>query len=602
MPAGDAVLELSSLNVSFAKGEAWLKVLEDIAFSIKPGESKALLGESGCGKSMMAHALMQLLPIDAYVHKESQLHLNGQNLFDYSEVMWRKIRGRKIAIIFQDPMASLNPVLTIGQQLQEVLIHQGLKDKKAISQKMIGLLDKVGIPNGKMRLDNYPHQFSGGQKQRIMIAMAIASEPELLIADEPTTALDVTVEAQILDLLKSLQQELNMAILLISHDLSVIKRLCQEVMVMYAGEIVEVANMDDFFSEAKHPYSQKLLKARPGLDKRDKRLDDIPGTVPSLEERDNGCHFRARCDFSDKTCLKSPALIKTETGFVKCHHFKNAKNNIDEKIAIFNQPTDKKNHEKIILKVTDVSVHYPLPKKWFSKEKPVFKAVDKVSFELRQGETLALVGESGCGKSTLSRALIRLQSIDSGVVDYQGVDFYQKHNKKAFAKTVQMIFQSPYSSMNPRMVVEDILLEGVHLHNLVEKNKRVAFAKKLLSDVGLSEASLKRYPHQFSGGQRQRLCLARALSMQPKILICDEPTSALDVSVQAQVLNLLKGLQQEYQLAYLFITHDMSVVSFLADRIMVMKDGKIIESGNALDLIKTPKKAYTQSLLQAVYA
>jgi peptide/nickel transport system ATP-binding protein len=598
-----ALLDLESLGVSFVNEKSRLSVIEDVSFSIKPGETKALLGESGCGKSMTAHALMQLLPHGAYVHQESRLHLNKKALFDYSEEAWQGIRGKKISIIFQDPMSSLNPVLTIEQQLQEILKQSGAFNTKAERAKeMVALLEKVGIPEPKARLKDYPHQFSGGQKQRVMIAMASASRPEVLIADEPTTALDVTVEAQILNLLKSLQKELNMAILLISHDLSVVKRLSQEVMVMYAGQLVEVASSEEFFKSPKHPYSQKLLRARPSLSKRGEPLELIEGTVPSLDARGADCHFRARCPLADKACLQAPELKAFENRLVRCHHLDKAPALFDKSTLPYQSFQQRGDSDKAapLLRVDKLCVYYPIRKGLLKRQVGVVKAVEEVSFTVKPGETLALVGESGCGKSTLSRALIRLLPTHSGRVDYQGVDFYQRKNTKAFSKTVQMIFQSPYSSMNPRMTVKDILLEGVRLHHLQPAKKQEAFAKTLLSDVGISEKALHRYPHQFSGGQRQRLCIARALSMQPKLIICDEPTSALDVSVQAQILNLLKELQLEYRLGYLFITHDMSVVSYLADRIMVMKAGKIIEEGEALSLIKAPRDNYTKNLLKAV--
>jgi peptide/nickel transport system ATP-binding protein len=598
--AKKVLLAVKDLSVSFVEGKKSVKAIEGLGFTIEKGETLALLGESGCGKSLTALSVMQLLSQNAYLHSNSAIHFLDKPLLDLPESKLRQMRGKEMAMIFQEPMTSLNPVLTIGKQLSEVVCREQTLSKAALQNTLVNLLKKVDIPSPERQLKAYPHQLSGGQMQRVMIAMAIAGNPALLIADEPTTALDVTVEAQILALLKSLQGSIGMAMLLITHDLSVVRRVADKVCVMYAGEIVESAPAERFFSSPSHPYSKRLLACLPSVNKREYRLNNIEGVVPVLSAHTQGCRFKPRCLDTFEACEQHPPFFEKEAShFVRCHYYDPQEKKIMPPLCDIKSEIESHVLGTPILKVNALKVYYPIQKGVFKKEVDVVKAVDGVSFQLHQGETLALVGESGCGKSTLARALIQLEPITSG-------DVFFKKNKLigeevSFRQAIQIVFQDPFSSMNPRMLVEDIIMEGARklTGQLSEQQKRKKI-NELLSLVGLPSESAFRYPHQFSGGQRQRISIARALAVSPEIIICDEPTSALDVSVQAQILNLLRDLQRELNLSYLFISHDMAVVSYLAERIMVMREGKIIEEGQTEALIASPKEAYTQALLSAV--
>ena len=526
----DSLLAVKDLSIVFDRDN---KVVDGVSFDIYPGETFALVGESGSGKSMTALSVLRLLPDNARI-TATEISLNGNNLLARAEYDLGKIRGRRIALIFQDPMASLNPVMSIGQQIEEVLeIHFALS-KQAMKQRAEELLEMVEIPEPNRRLKDYPHQLSGGQRQRVMIAIALAGEPDLLIADEPTTALDVTIQAQILALLKTIQQRTGMALWLISHDLALVSSLADRVAVMQKGKIVETGENEVLFRRPSHSYTRKLLNALPSID----------------------------------SCLKHVHEIKPP-----------------------------------LLKVENFKVYYPIRKGIFKRVVGHVHAVDDVSFSIQQGKTLALVGESGCGKTTLGKALLSLIPSHSGRVEIGGIELNSLTGEALRRKRseIQIVFQDPFSSMNPRMLVGAIIGEGIRaLQPTIDSAERQERVVKLLSQVDLPADSAHRYPHEFSGGQRQRICIARALAVEPRLIVCDEPTSALDVSVQAQIIELLKSLQREKGISYLFITHDLAVVGEIADEVAVMYQGKIVEQGNVQQVLKNPAHVYTRELLSAV--
>jgi peptide/nickel transport system ATP-binding protein len=507
-------------------------LINNISFEIQRGEIFSLVGESGSGKSLTSLAVMRLLP-EALQITSGDILLDGHSLFSISELEMQKVRGRKIAMIFQEPMTALNPVMTIGEQVAEVMrLHLKLPEKR-IQTKVIELFEEVGLKDAKQRYHWYPHQLSGGQKQRVMISMALACEPELLIADEPTTALDVTIQAQVLALLKEIQTKRSLSILFITHDMGVVDQMADTVAVMKNGEIVEIAQKEAFFEQPQHEYSQKLL------------ADALPSKVFKMSESE-----------SNK-----------------------------------------------LLELKDLKVHFPIKKGFLKRTVGYTKAVDGVSFSIPKGKTLAVVGESGSGKSTVGNAILRLLEITEGEIRFNGVDLSQLSQKalREYRRKIQIVFQDPYSALNPRMTVGEIIREGmVSLKvGVQDKNVQDMVIKDLLVDVGLEFEHFYRYPHEFSGGQRQRIGIARALAVEPQLIICDEPTSALDVSVRAQVLKLLKKLQKERGLSYLFITHDLSIVPIIADEVAVMKEGRLVEFGSTEEVMREPKEAYTQQLLAA---
>ncbi|ARG96866.1 ABC transporter ATP-binding protein [Legionella micdadei] len=592
--------EIKQLSVSFQNRGKLITAVDHLNFRLSPGETLALLGESGCGKSITSLALMRLLPRNAVYGWNSEIRIDNQDILNLPEYLMRTLRGKRIAMIFQEPMTALNPVLTIGEQLVEIVTKHHVAGQR-VKARLVELLEKVEMPKPELRLRQYPHQLSGGQKQRVVIAMALAANPEILIADEPTTALDVTIQAQILALLKKLQQQYRMSMLLITHDLGVVKAVADRVCVMYAGQIVEQAAVVDFFTQVLHPYSQQLLASLPGFNKRSQRLQAIPGAVPTLDALPDGCRFHPRCAHAFSICpLIEPQLQVIQGREVRCHLYPD-----------YEQPPalalDESNHaekagsDEILLQVKALAVHFSVKRRLFQRNVDPIRAVDGLSFNLYKGKTLALVGESGCGKTTASRALLRLQHISGGEMLYRGQNVRTLKGRalREYRKKVQIIFQDPFSSMNPRMTVGEILAEGMHAQGLsagvIHKRQQL-----LLEQVNLPRNSLHRYPHQFSGGQRQRICIARALATEPEVLICDEPTSALDISVQAQILNLLKDLQQETGLSFLFITHNMAVVSYIADEVLVMHNGKMVETGTCETILKYPQHDYTRQLLASV--
>ncbi len=604
-----AVLEVNNLTLGIQQQNHTAIVINQIGFTLKRGETLALLGESGCGKSMTAMALMQLLPPAVRIVDGSEIIIDQQNLLALPEVAMRQFRGRRISQIFQEPMTSLNPVLTIGDQIAEAIrTHFSLSAKK-VRERALELLSLVGIPEAERRYKEYPHQLSGGMKQRIVIAMALAGEPDILVADEPTTALDVTIQAQILALLQEIQTKTGMAILLITHDLAVVKAMSDRLIVMYAGNIVESATTKDFFKEPLHPYSQRLLQALPSLNRREEQLITIPGIVPTLQADATGCRFAGRCQYTKEICYKqTPRWHTSQTKHgVLCHrftksyaHYFQAEETITAKSSQLKATED---ISKSVLEVKGLKVHFPVRKGLLQRVVGNIKAVDGVSLTIKEGETLALVGESGCGKTTVGKGILNLIKPTAGELYFNGQDYQHNSRRQGheLRQQMQFIFQDPFSSMNPRMMIADIIAEGMRIHRIKHKrNELIPRIEELLSAVGMPTDILDRYPHEFSGGQRQRICIARALAVEPKLIICDEPTSALDVSVQAQILNLLQELQRKLGLSYLFITHNLAVVGYLAQRVAVMYLGRIVEEGSVTEILTQAKHPYTQSLLAAV--
>jgi peptide/nickel transport system ATP-binding protein len=574
--------------------------VDGVSLSIDPGQALCLLGESGSGKSMTALALMRLLPAGGRIAAGS-VEFEGKRLEALPEASMRRLRGQGMAMIFQEPQTSLNPVMTIGQQIAEALpstLSPGEQRKEVLR-----LLDEVGIPEPSHRIHSYPFELSGGQKQRVMIAQALAGNPRLLIADEPTTALDVTLQAQILDLVKRLARERNMALLLITHDLGVARYMSDRIAVMYAGQLVETlpVRAESGLEKCRHPYSLKLMDAVPSLQRTGQRLAAIAGRVPALNQVFSGCRFADRCEHALPACTAAvPGLLAVDEDHqVRCIRAR-------ESLLVERHGTDTLasavvSETKQVLSVRNLSVSFvQRTGQLFGKRE--LKAVDGIDLDLSAGETLALVGESGCGKTTAAKAILGLTPVSGGQVLLDGhpVAGLSERRYKPFRRVAQIVFQDPYSSLNPRMLVGEILAEGMHALKVEAESSLGSRVAELLEKVGLAPEAADQYPHEFSGGQRQRIAIARALAVRPRVLICDEPTSALDVSVQAQILNLLAALQREEQLAMLFITHNLAAVGYLAHRVAVMQAGKIVESGTTREILTQPRHPYTQRLLAAV--
>ena len=608
-----SMLQIDRLTTDLLGDSGMVRAVDALSLSIERGQTLALVGESGCGKSMTALSILRLLPQNGRV-SDGTVKLQDLDVAALPESRMRDIRGRRISMIFQEPATSLNPVQTVGQQIVEVLErHTSSHGAKAKAQAL-QWLHRVGLPEPEQCLQKYPFQLSGGQKQRVMIAIALAAEPDLVIADEPTTALDVTIQAQILDLLKELQASLKMAILLITHDLAVVSQMAHHVALMYAGQIIETASAKDFFSQPLHPYAAALFAALPDQRQRGQALLSIPGTVPALNQTFAACRFAERCSQVQDACRSAPtALAEYKPGhWVRCILYANENRThtaapISTATASSQTPLPLQHADaEPVLVVSNLCVGFPIRKGLLRRTQGYFQAVDGVSFSLDRGRTLALVGESGSGKTTVAKALLQLlrnvAKVEGSVqLGGQNLNSLQGEDLRLARRTAQIVFQDPFSSLNPRMRVKEILEEGVaSLCPEVDAQERNQRVRTLLDRVGLRVDALGRYPHEFSGGQRQRLAIARALAVQPRLIVADEPTSALDVSVQAQILNLLRELQHDMGLSYLFITHNFSVVEYLADDVAVMQNGKIVEAAPVESLLQNPQHPYTQTLLAAV--
>ena len=558
------LLQVKDLIVEFQTGEGIVRAVNNISFDIPHGKTIGIVGESGSGKSVTSLAVMGLLQKPAAVIPQGQILFNGVDLLKCDESKMREMRGNQISMIFQEPMTSLNPVFKVGEQIAEAIrIHKRCSNKEAWD-KAVHLMNLVGIPNPSASAHKFPHEMSGGQKQRVMIAMAISCDPKLLIADEPTTALDVTIQKQVLELLHKLQQDLNMSMMFITHDLGVIGDIADDVVVMYRSNVVEKNNAKHIFTTANHPYTKGLLACRPKLGANPRRLLTVS-------------------DFMTEEGVEKQVPV--------------------ERITVFDKESEPLKSDHTILEVQNLVTQFPIKGGLFGRTVDHFKAVNDVSFKIKKGQTLGLVGESGCGKTTLGRSILRLVEPSAGKIIYDGKDITNLGHEemRLLRKKMQIIFQDPYSSLNPRMTIADILTEPLNIHNEGgTKAQRHEMARALIEKVGLKSNQMNRYPHEFSGGQRQRICIARALMLKPEFVICDESVSALDVSVQAQVLNLLLDLQQEFGLTYVFISHDLSVVNFIADEVGVMYAGKIIEMDKASQIYKNAREEYTRTLLSAI--
>ena len=618
------MLKIENLKVALDAEVGLVRAIDGMLLTISRGETFALVGESGCGKSMTALALMRLLPDSGRI-TAGRLTLDGQDLFGLPEAHMRRVRGGRIGMIFQEPATSLNPVMRVGEQIVESIeTHTALRGAAARA-KAIDWLGRVGIPEPARRINDYPFALSGGQKQRVMIAMTLAAEPDYLIADEPTTALDVTIQAQILDLLRELQRERSLGVLLITHDLGVVSGMAQQVALMYAGQIIEVAPAAAFFAAPKHPYARLLLQALPDASKRGQPLAAIAGTVPPLWLDFVGCRFAPRCDRAMRHCASTVPELSEEgpQHQVRCLLYSAPGEALPNVAATRSAvpvpvPATAKLYASsptaahALLEVKQLSVRFALKSGWRgllglnADSKRYFKAVDGVSFRIAAGRTLALVGESGCGKTTSGKAIVQLlrrtaQIEGQALLDGQDLFTLSGAALLNVRRAVQIIFQDPFASLNPRMRVFDLLEEGLlALRPDLDANQRRRNLEQLVDQVGLRRDALERWPHEFSGGQRQRIAIARALAVEPRLIVCDEPTSALDVSVQAQILNLLRDLQRERGLSFLFITHNIGVVEYVADDVAVMQAGRIVESGPSAAVLGAPQQGYTQTLLAAV--
>jgi peptide/nickel transport system ATP-binding protein len=598
-----AALELEGLRTVLDTPEGALRAVDGVDLQIARGECFALVGESGCGKSMTALSILRLLP-DVGRIAGGEVRLEGRDLLALPEAAMRAVRGKRVAMIFQEPATALNPVLTVGRQVAEVIRRHTDLRGAAVRKRVLELLEAVGIPEPERRRDEYAFQLSGGLRQRAMIAGALAVDPEVLIADEPTTALDVTIQAQILELLARLQRERGMALLLITHDLGIVARMADRVAVMYAGEIVEVAPRAAFFRAPQHPYSQKLFAALPGAAQRAGPLAQIPGQVPPLTGAFAGCRFAERCDLAFERCGREvPQLLQLEGAHRARCHLRETERAAPRAVAAGEPATRTAGQARALLEVKDLKVYFPIRRGVLRRTVGYVRAVDGVSLAVGEGRTLALVGESGSGKTTVGKAILQLVRPTAGSVRYDGAELtgLGRGAMHRYRAAMQIVFQDPYASLNPRMRVAEILAEGMKALGVGSDDAaRARRIDELLEQVGLPAAARGRYPHEFSGGQRQRIAIARALAVRPKLIVCDEPTSALDVSVQAQILNLLRELQERLGLAYLFITHNLAVVEYLAHEVAVMTEGRIVEQGPAAEVLRAPRHPYTKTLLAAV--
>ncbi|WP_283805612.1 ABC transporter ATP-binding protein [Undibacter mobilis] len=601
---GAPLLAVEDLHTQFNTSRGIVRAVEGVSFTVNAGEVVAIVGESGSGKSVTALSIMRLLPRLTGKIPKGKITFDGRSLLDLSDEEMRKIRGREISMIFQEPMTSLNPLLTIGLQIKEPLqIHLGMSDSEA-QARAVELLTLVGIPDPAGRLDQYPHQFSGGMRQRVMIAIGLACNPKLIIADEPTTALDVTIQAQILELMKNLSRKLNIALIVITHNLGVVARYADRVIVMYAARVAEQGSAEAVFHKPRHPYSMGLLRSVPRLDRpRGAKLETIEGLPPNLANVSTACRFAPRCPFRIAVCDQEPPLFSTDTGSLsRCHrHTDIAEGKITWESLGGAGLNFAANTEAPVLAVKNLTKHFSVSGGLRSARGTV-RAVQDVSFDIYPGETLGLVGESGCGKTTVGRLILDLEKPTSGSITFEGLNLEGASSAqlKAMRRKMQVIFQDPYSSLNPRMTVGQIIGEPLHVYQIVDGRQKIeARVAELLENVGLRPEMAERYPHQLSGGQRQRVGIARALAMEPSFIVCDEAVSALDVSIQGQIINLLEDLQRKFKLAFLFIAHDLAVVRHISARVVVMYFGRIMEIADRDAIYQQPLHPYTKVLLDA---
>jgi len=599
------LLRVSDLRTHFRVGfDKTAKAVDGISFELEEGKTLALVGESGCGKTQTAFSLIRLVAENGF-HPSGEILFDGKSLFTLEEEEMRGIRGNDIAMIFQEPMTSLNPVYQVRSQLEEPLRLHRKMEKGEARKRAIELLDQVGIPDPDKRIHNYPHELSGGMKQRVMIAMALACEPKLLIADEPTTALDVTIQAQVLRLMSDLQKQTGMAILLITHDMGIVNQMADDLCIMYAGKIAEQGSREQVFRHMAHPYTRRLFDSIPKASDTKYLLNTIPGLVPPATEYGAGCLFADRCQFTMDICKSrdiKPYLL--DAGHeVSCHLYESGKVQDLEQDRVRHPAPEKKIEDTNLISVKGLKTWFPVHKGIFRRVANYVKAVDDIDLDIKRGSTLALVGESGCGKTTLGESILRLTREARGSVLFQGQDLMklEKEELKKIRRHMQIVFQDPFGSLSPRMRIRELVEEGLRVH-FPEMPETESMEKiiKVLTEVGLDPSIIDRYPHEFSGGQRQRISIARALVLEPEFLVLDEPTSALDVSVQAQVMNLLRELQSKRGLTYLFITHNLNVVRYLADQVAIMYLGRIVEYGSVEKLFDDPKHPYTKTLLEAV--
>jgi peptide/nickel transport system ATP-binding protein len=598
------VLEVENLAVEFITPEGWVRVVDDVSFTVRPGETVGLVGESGSGKTVSVLAVMGLLPEGQGRVAGGSAKLGGRDLIGLDDKALRKVQGSDVAMIFQEPMTSLNPAFTIGNQIAESVRAHRRVSKKEAWRRAVEMLELVGIPDAAQRVNEYPHNFSGGMRQRAMIAMALACDPKVLIADEPTTALDVTIQAQILELLRRLQRELGMAIVFVTHDLGVVAEICDLVAVLYGGQTVERAAVDDLFARPRHPYTEALMASIPQAAPPGDHLRVIPGVVPRPDEMPAGCHFHPRCEYAQPRCAEAPigVTVLGPGAEVRCVRHDELALVAPALHSRSEAPSSTAEGRAPLLMVRGLRHEFPIRKGIMRHTVGVVKAVDDVSFEIAPGETLGLVGESGSGKSTTGRALLRLIEPTAGEIEFDRTNVTRVKGKelRRLRESMQIVFQDPYSSLDPRRTIAESVGEPFAVHRGMGRKERDARVGDLLETVGLGRHLVHRYPYEFSGGQRQRIAIARALALNPRLLVCDEPVSSLDVSTQSQVINLFVDLQDRLGLAYLFIAHDLSVVSHISDRIAVMYLGRIVEVGPAAQVVDFPRHPYTLALLSAI--